>query len=403
MGIVTHETVGTFSTAQVAYSFHKNAMAKMTDHMLTSNETQITASIVLEPEVMNSLYRRGRRRLKDIQATCQVTAQLDKLHGLLRLSGPESGVNTAKRLIAGLGGPRVAVKTAVWTELLRTRTLQEGTQAIVVQIQNESGCRIHIERSRHEVRLFGDAQAVAIAERLLQQLDQDCGEAMVPLKADSSIAPALQSLAHSCGVTLRLDENHVAVFGMKEAVSKAVKELDRCLTDPQALAMFQPVQQIAEEPAEAQVRLNTPSNTESDCDADSNAAPRTACPTCGACPFCTSCGAPTTFLPRGSLGNASTVSTAVPDSPATVVSQAPMSQTPWIGQQLPVMDWGGGMVQISAMVPQEMVQQGMVPAVCMIPESMMGQDSMGQQHPMMTQDGMGQQFVAFPLPSAQYS
>jgi hypothetical protein len=370
MGMATHD-IGALQ-GMVAEALQKSSAAAEL-HMMaiaahSNNETQVTADIVLEPDLLNSLYRRGRRRLKDIQATCQVNAKLDKLRGILRLSGSETGVQTARHLISGLGGPRKAVKVSVWAELLRTRTLQEGTQAIVAQIQQESGCRIHIERSRHEVRLFGDAEAVVIAERLLHELDKDCTEATVPMRTDSNIAPALQSLAHSCGVTLRLDENQVAVLGKRDPVAKAVKELNSFLADPQLRFVHQPSKPFTgqgEEAAEA-----TPIGSESD-ENDDDKIQGSACPTCGACPFCASCGAVTASLPQN---------VSCPENTAMPM-QTPMA--PYIGQQFPIINCGG-MMQISAMVPQDMVQQGMVPAVCMIPENMAGQGVMGQPHNMQT-------------------
>jgi hypothetical protein len=369
-------------------------MAKVMQDMrfASSNGGQVTVSVALEPEVLDSLSRRGRRRLKDIQSTCQVTAKLDKMAGLLHISGHEEGVDSAKRLIVGLGGPRVAVNIAVWAELLRTRTLQEGSQAIMAKIQSESGCRIHIERSRHEVRLFGDREAVVAAHKLLEQLNGDCMEAAVPMTPESHMQSALHALAHECGVTLRLDETQVGVLGMRGAVCKAVKELERCLADPEALSHYHPPEETLENPQGALV--NTPAHAGSNDDAGDIAAHRTACSKCGACPFCISCGEPTTFLPQGgacsacgacpfctSCGHPTTFlpqGTSIATSPVSTVSQSP-----WIGQQLPAMDYGGGMMQIGTMFPQDMAQQGMVPAMCMIPEGMLTRDGMGQEHNMM--------------------
>jgi len=200
--------------------------------MACSDATAI--DIALDPELLTTFCRRGRRRLRDIQSSCQAAVKLDRARGVLRVVGPESSIHAVRRQLASLGGPRRSVPAAVWAELMRTRTMRQSSQARVARLQQESGCRVHIERSRQEVRLFGPGEGVAVADKLLEELATLCTEEAVPLGLNGPVAsPVLQALAHSCSVTLRVEERQVVVLGLRAAVANAVEELKSYLADPQ--------------------------------------------------------------------------------------------------------------------------------------------------------------------------
>jgi len=334
-----------------------------------NSEVQVTAQIPLEPELLNSLHRRGRRRLKDIQTNFQVNARIDKLRGILVITGPEASVEAAKHMISGLGGPRIPVKPAVWAELLRTRTLQSGEQAMVAMIQQESGCRIHIERSRHEVRLFGHSEAVEIAEELLEELDKNCMEIAVPMDTSGVTPAVLQAFAESCHVTLRLDDEQLVLLGIEDTVKKAAEELPRFLKDGELQSKH-----AASLPKEApEVESKALVRTSFDIEKSHG---MSACPTCGACAFCSSCGFPTTFAQFNGLQGKARSQHAGADGakPLGVVctpaeggaSEGNLQSAPWMGQQMFMMPDGSMAVDMT----QGTMTQGMVPAVCMVPAFM---------------------------------
>jgi hypothetical protein len=257
-------------------------------------EVHVTEEIRLEPELMNSLYRRGRRRLRDIQTNCGVNLWLDKLRGVLHLSGSKASVAAAKTSIAGLGGPRKRVSTAMWAELLRTRKLQAGDEAAVARIQLHSGCRIHVERSSQEVHLFGEPESVAIAEKLLKELDQRCVEEILALDTEYMNPTALQAVANSCGVTLQTENAYVCILGLRDSVKKAIhalKERGEDLVAP-----------IVKNDAEAKdtSKVTTPPRQITQITKDlpqiEKNMGKAVCPTCHACPFCAACGHPTAFV-----------------------------------------------------------------------------------------------------------
>uniref|UniRef100_A0A7S1W2J9 Uncharacterized protein n=1 Tax=Alexandrium catenella TaxID=2925 RepID=A0A7S1W2J9_ALECA len=188
--------------------------------------------IMLGPELLSTLCRRSRRRLRDIQANCQVAMKLDRTRCVLRIFGPEACIEAAQKQLSSLGGPRKTVPAAVWAELMRTRTLQSSKQAIVLLIQELSGCRIHIERSRHEVRIFGPQDGIVVAEKLLEELEKRCAQKVLPAHDPASLdVDVLQKISEELGVAVQLEEAEVVVMGLADRVPIAVREISKYMED----------------------------------------------------------------------------------------------------------------------------------------------------------------------------
>jgi hypothetical protein len=120
--------------------------------------------------------------------------------------------------VAGLLGKPTHVSLALWAELMRTRKASDG---IVSKIQHLTGSRIHIEREKHELCIYGSNEQFSMAISLLDHLENDCIEEH--LKLDTSQIGLQQTtdltgLAESNGVTLQLGDNEITVLGRKEAV-----------------------------------------------------------------------------------------------------------------------------------------------------------------------------------------
>jgi len=275
--------------------------------------------IDLDPELMNTLCRRGRRRLREIQTACQAVVKLDRVNSILRVYGAEDAIYAVRQHLSHLGGPRKAVSAPVWAELMRTRTHQSTEYAAVAQIQQDSGCRIHIERSHLEVRLFGPDDSITVAERLLEKLSEECTEEVTPLPMGSLSVTVLQSIADSHGVTICVDEEQVVTFGRRTKVKSAVGELasySDTMCKPQQsmgcsgsmLSAFAGelspdhrdrsqragVVTTRRPPSESSLQVQKPvakkgvrHTSHSD-----NSCQHNVCPTCGCGRFCVHCGAP---------------------------------------------------------------------------------------------------------------
>jgi len=185
-----------------------------------------SAEIVLEPDVLAALCRRGRRRLRDIQQSSQASLKLDRYRGVLQVTGFQSAIADVLRQLESLSGPCLSVTAAVWAELMRTRKIDDMTQAAVARIQHESGCRVHIDRNSQDVRLFGRQDKVVVAQRLLEQLEPMCVAEAVHMKGPMPLdAEQLQVFAQVFGVGLQLEQRQITVLGIAGAVAEAAKEL----------------------------------------------------------------------------------------------------------------------------------------------------------------------------------
>ncbi|CAE8638389.1 unnamed protein product [Polarella glacialis] len=193
-----------------------------------------TVDVVLEADLLATFCRRGRRRLRDIQSSSQTVLKLDRCRGVLKVTGTDRAIMDVRRQLESLGGPRRPVQQAVWAELLRTRTLETTSRVSVAWLQQMSGCRVHIERTQQEVRLFGPKETVAVADRLLAEIESGlCASIAVPVEDGHSLpSVSLQLLAHSCGITLQIAESEIFVLGLVAAVEEAAEELSRFVQDP---------------------------------------------------------------------------------------------------------------------------------------------------------------------------
>mmetsp|Transcript_31265 Transcript_31265/g.60394 ORF Transcript_31265/g.60394 Transcript_31265/m.60394 type:complete len:488 (+) Transcript_31265:66-1529(+) len=280
--------------------------------------------IQLDAELLGMLSRRSRRRIRDIQASCQVRTKLDKMRGVLQVVGNENGIQAVRRQLESFGGPRKPVPTAVWAELMRTRMQSTTAFISVASIQEETGCRVHIERSRCEVRLFGDLQGVRQASERIDDLTSHCVEASVPLPGSYEFpSEELQNLAHDNCVTFFQETGKIVIYGLKSAVSKAVVSLKDAMPsrpseatdgsgpEENRASSELSVTEAAQAAAEGSEASHPPPSTvlaampvpvtqanaqQGACSAANAARCRSGhlqcCPTCGAARFCTECGAP---------------------------------------------------------------------------------------------------------------
>jgi len=188
-------------------------------------QTVVHTIEVLDPDVLSSLCRRGRRHLREIQASCQAMLRLDRMRGLLHVAGSPESIENVQKHLERLGGPSKEVSLAVWTELMRTRTTQDGPEAYLTQIQESSGCRVHIERHKQEVRLFGPRDAAALADKLLDEFSLCVDHRIVRVGDCMPTSTFLENIALDKRVTVQQDGHGIAIIGMHQHVQEAEAEI----------------------------------------------------------------------------------------------------------------------------------------------------------------------------------
>lgn len=197
------------------------------DHSGERMNGEQTVELVIDPEVLGALYRRGRRRLRAIQSSSQAALKLDRLRGVLQVTGTKESISDVQRQLESISGSHMAVSYPVWAELMRTRAEPDVCQSAVARIQYESGCRIHIERTAQEIQLFGPKDTAFLAQHLLHKFERMCVEEMVEVDCpmDDLSLHKLEEFAQQYAVTLSVSEKYVAILGMKQAVAEAAKDL----------------------------------------------------------------------------------------------------------------------------------------------------------------------------------
>jgi len=189
-----------------------------------------TAQIMLKPDVLEVFCRRGRRRLKDIQSCCQAALRLDHSRGILHVRGTAASINAVMRQLEMLTGPCIPATSALWAELMRTRTSSSIGEAAVARIQHLTGCRIHIERTVRQVQLLGPDNATAVAQQLVQKLETMCKEEVMLVDNTSTLdTQVMQAFADEFGITLQVEEGQIRIMGIAAAAAEACTQFAESL------------------------------------------------------------------------------------------------------------------------------------------------------------------------------
>ncbi|CAJ1358408.1 unnamed protein product [Effrenium voratum] len=224
--------------------------------------------IPLEDSLFTGLCRRGRRRLREIEQATRCSVKFDRQRRALWATGTPEGIAQVEAQVESMTGPRQQISRAAWAELMRTRTTSDASSALA-QIQQQSGCRVHIERAKNEVRLFGSKTCVEQGAKLLTSLQAICTEQEIPIKTASLPLEVLNSFAQALCVTFRLEDDRLIVLGLIPVARQAAQQLALCL--PAGVQTVpQQVLQAAQQQVERQVswlRLDgSPSTTASEGD-----------------------------------------------------------------------------------------------------------------------------------------
>mmetsp|Transcript_107010 Transcript_107010/g.201605 ORF Transcript_107010/g.201605 Transcript_107010/m.201605 type:complete len:500 (+) Transcript_107010:77-1576(+) len=145
-------------------------------------------------------------------------------------SNRKGGSETLRGQPGSPKGLQKEVPAAVWSELMRTRFAAEDPQQALARIQLESGCRIHIDRHKKQVRIFGLQDSMQVAVQLLDDLAADCTEEVVALDEVALSEERLLELDHlaqAYHVTIRAETARLVVLGHRPAVAEALPALDK--------------------------------------------------------------------------------------------------------------------------------------------------------------------------------
>lgn len=267
------------------------------------SDRDLACEIPLNDELLTSFSGRGRRRLRDLKQQTETVLKLDKNKSCLQVRGSEKSIANLRQHLETLIGHRRPISAPVWAELMRTRT-QTTPDAAIQYIQEQSGCRVHIERQTHEVRLYGPDENLKVADRLLKELGRDTDLRVV----EGMVSPQLlERVALAKGVTMRVRDTFIEVLGRTSATEEACAELEKLLerdAEPAAVTVEE-----AEIPSDPAAHPESPKVSKDRHAGNAGNAGNMGnmqtvvmqghrservenrCPTCGCGRFCGSCGA----------------------------------------------------------------------------------------------------------------
>lgn len=183
-----------------------------------------TVQIPLDDALVNGFRRRGRRKLREIEEACpDVLVKFDKASGCLVVKGAWEAVRRVQDQVDCMRGPRKQLSPALWAELMRTRSCPLG---VLERLQAAVGARLHIERQRSEVRIFGPIAAVAQAELLLDRMELACVEVCLEGVATPS-QEELELWSSTWCVSFRREAGRLWVLGFRALVQRFLRAADR--------------------------------------------------------------------------------------------------------------------------------------------------------------------------------
>mmetsp|Transcript_35515 Transcript_35515/g.81325 ORF Transcript_35515/g.81325 Transcript_35515/m.81325 type:complete len:282 (-) Transcript_35515:136-981(-) len=185
--------------------------------------------IPLSAAVHQALCRRSQRRFRELQATSGAKIRLDRVRSVVRVCGTAPEVLEIRRKLEAISGVRHAVPTAVWCELMRTRLAESSERSMLLRMQKQSGCRIHVERSKQEVCLFGACENTELGLKLLEEFRVACTELAIPCKPHTMPDQVVKAIAEAYEVTVNVETRQVVVYGLREAVKQASRAVENFL------------------------------------------------------------------------------------------------------------------------------------------------------------------------------
>lgn len=191
--------------------------------------------ISLSQQTETSLCRHGRRRFRDMQAASAAKLRLDRSRNMLKVYGTDSEVESIRRQLECLGGVRKVIPVAVWCELMRTRLEEDPERSTLQKMQAKCGCRIHIERSEQEVRIFGSHDSTMLAIHLIEDFARRCREVVIPITCCTIPVDMIEEIVETCHVSLNLEDDKVVVYGLQEATAVAAKRIREYMQEAESL------------------------------------------------------------------------------------------------------------------------------------------------------------------------
>eukprot|EP00450_Noctiluca_scintillans_P038285 CAMPEP_0194480856 /NCGR_PEP_ID=MMETSP0253-20130528/3517_1 /TAXON_ID=2966 /ORGANISM="Noctiluca scintillans" /LENGTH=266 /DNA_ID=CAMNT_0039320295 /DNA_START=175 /DNA_END=975 /DNA_ORIENTATION=+ len=168
--------------------------------------------------------KRVRSQLRVLQKERCPRLHLKFSRDVLVVTGREQEVCEVRNLLRSVIGRRMSIPIPLWRELLRTRWHGLSMDRVTLaRVQAVSGCNVHVDRDLPKVVLTGPDSCLAAAICVLHELAAECVKELYGRSSLDEVV--LCDVADQCGVTFRVQDGDLAVFGLPASVKEAVCRL----------------------------------------------------------------------------------------------------------------------------------------------------------------------------------
>lgn len=186
--------------------------------------------------LQSKLMKRARSQLRGMHEQYGPDFSFNIKNCILDVTGSEQAIDAVRTELRSMIGARTFLPAPLWAELLRTR--REGTmgknRVTIAHIQSVTGCHMHVERERQEVRVTGGDGCLFQSLQLLEELASECVMEDCGIMKVSEVT--LEALAVKCGVTFRVQSGELAIFGLRDSVRKALHEVRKAENEVRGIA-----------------------------------------------------------------------------------------------------------------------------------------------------------------------
>jgi len=164
--------------------------------------------------------RRGSKRLQCIETQSCAKLCFDRATDSLVITGSEHSIRVAKQKLEYFDGVCVPISSALWAEMMRCR--DQDSDGMLFHFQQAVGCRVHVDRFRQELRVYGPRRLLPRVYETVEALNNQCSLETISLPPWIQVPTAVvENIAQEHGVTITAQEDAVVLLGLTAAVKLA--------------------------------------------------------------------------------------------------------------------------------------------------------------------------------------
>eukprot|EP00931_Biecheleriopsis_adriatica_P001916 TRINITY_DN10245_c0_g1_i5.p1 TRINITY_DN10245_c0_g1~~TRINITY_DN10245_c0_g1_i5.p1 ORF type:complete len:378 (+),score=79.11 TRINITY_DN10245_c0_g1_i5:84-1136(+) len=133
---------------------------------------RMMAIIPISTQLLSLLTsRRGHQRLRALRRKSSARIGLDVQSHVVYVCGSAQEAWNVRDELQALEGTAMSVSEALWKKLMQFRTVTDSIYSLA-SIQEKCNCRLHVDRLKMEVRVFGFEEDLPRAQMVLHEMEE---------------------------------------------------------------------------------------------------------------------------------------------------------------------------------------------------------------------------------------